>query len=81
MGREIRTTCDCCEREIVPDEYYIKLQPYYIWQGSGNFRKEYQENDNFTWYICERCLKEIGRQVSENTTVNVDIDVLERSDS
>ena len=73
MGKELRIICDCCKREIEPDDYYLKVAPNYLWQGKGNFRKE--ETETFEWYICKDCLSTIGRRVAEQH--NVDFEVTE----
>lgn len=71
MGKELRIICDCCKREIIPDAYYLKVAPNYLWQGKGSFRKE--ETETFDWYICSDCLHEIGIKVAEQHNVDFEV--------
>lgn len=71
MGKELRIICDCCKREIIPDQYYVKLNPNYLWRGKGSFRKE--ETETLEWYICDLCLAEIGKRVAEQHNVDFEV--------
>ena len=77
MGKELRIICDCCKREITPDQYYIKLNPNYLCRGKGSFRQEKTEaqekTETFEWYICDLCLAEIGKRVAEEHTVDFEV--------
>jgi len=71
MAKVTKTICDCCEREIQPEDYYIKVQPFYFMRGRTGHEVEYRED--FEWYICGRCLDEISKRVAvHNVEFNVE---------
>lgn len=71
--KETKWICDICEREILPQAYYIKVKPFYFMQGRSGNRREWQED--FEWCICADCLAEIGKRVSEKTNVDFQVEV------
>ena len=72
MSRRTITTCDCCDRELQPEEYYIELKPSYFMQGRSGEVREYKED--FEWYICSECLEEIGKRIAEKANVDFKVE-------
>lgn len=75
MGIQTRVICDVCGKDISPLENYVKLKPDYFCENEESGSRYFYKED-FDWYICRRCLNEIGKRVAEQN-VSVDFEISE----